>query len=78
VVVKAFFTPRQAKRAAKRYRGRGVEKTAERMLAFLEDRGLEGASVLEIGGGIGDLQLEALKLSGARKSEVGRSTAARS
>ena len=56
-----FFTPRPAKRAAKRYRERGVDKTAERMLAFVEDRGLEGASVLEIGGGIGDLQLEALK-----------------
>jgi len=60
-----FFTPRQAKRAAKRYRERGVDKTAERMLAFLEDRGLEGASVLEIGGGIGDLQLEALKRGAA-------------
>jgi len=60
-----FFTPRQAKRAAKRYRERGVDKTAKRILAFLEDRGIEGATVLEIGGGIGDLQIEALKRGAA-------------
>jgi magnesium-protoporphyrin O-methyltransferase len=60
-----FFTPRQAKRAATRYRKRGVDETAKRMLAFLEDRGIEGATVLEIGGGIGDLQIEALKRGAA-------------
>jgi 2-polyprenyl-3-methyl-5-hydroxy-6-metoxy-1,4-benzoquinol methylase len=60
-----FFTPRLARRAAARYREHGVDKTARRMLAFLEDRGLEGATVLEIGGGIGDLQLEALKRGAA-------------
>jgi 2-polyprenyl-3-methyl-5-hydroxy-6-metoxy-1,4-benzoquinol methylase len=60
-----FFTPRQAKRAAKRYRERGVDKTAEHMLAFLADRGIEGATVLEIGGGIGELQIELLKRGAA-------------
>jgi 2-polyprenyl-3-methyl-5-hydroxy-6-metoxy-1,4-benzoquinol methylase len=57
-----FFTARMAKRAAERYRKTGVDKTAKRMLAFLEERGIEGATVLEVGGGIGDVQVELLKL----------------
>ena len=50
-----FFTARMARRAAERYRKRGVDKTARRMVAFLEEHGIEGATVLEIGGGVGDV-----------------------
>jgi Methyltransferase domain len=60
-----FFTAGMAKRAAERYRKSGVDKTARRMLAFLEERGVEGATVLEVGGGVGDVQLELLKLGAA-------------
>jgi Methyltransferase domain len=60
-----FFTAGMAKRAAERYRKNGVDKTARRMLAFLEERGIEGATVLEVGGGVGDVQLELLKLGAA-------------
>ena len=55
-----------AKRAAARYRKKGVDKTARLMLAFLEEQGIEGATVLEIGGGIGQLQIELLKRGAAR------------
>jgi hypothetical protein len=51
---------------AKRYRKKGLDSTARRMVAFLEDRGMEGATVLEIGGGIGEIQLELLKAGAAR------------
>jgi magnesium-protoporphyrin O-methyltransferase len=61
-----FFTARVAERAAERYRKSGVDRTATRMLAFLEERGIEGATVLEVGGGIGDVQLELLKRGAAR------------
>jgi 2-polyprenyl-3-methyl-5-hydroxy-6-metoxy-1,4-benzoquinol methylase len=61
-----FFTPRVAWRAAERYRKKGVDKTAHRMLAFLEGRGIEGATVLEIGGGVGEVQIELLKRGAAR------------
>jgi magnesium-protoporphyrin O-methyltransferase len=61
-----FFTTAMAKRAADRYRRKGVDKTGERILAFLEERGVDGASVLEVGGGIGDVQVELLKLGAAR------------
>ena len=35
-------------------------------MAFLESRGLEGATVLEVGGGIGEIQLELLKRGAER------------
>jgi 2-polyprenyl-3-methyl-5-hydroxy-6-metoxy-1,4-benzoquinol methylase len=62
----SFFTPRMARRAAKRYREKGIDQTAQRMLAFLEQQGIEGATVLEVGGGLGELQLELLKRGAAR------------
>src|SRR5262249_30207228 len=37
-----------------------------RMVAFLEARGIEDATVLEVGGGIGEIQLELLKRGAAR------------
>jgi hypothetical protein len=61
-----FFSPRFARRMVKRYRKRGLDKTARRMVEFLEQRGIEGASVLEVGGGIGEIQLELLKRGAAR------------
>jgi 2-polyprenyl-3-methyl-5-hydroxy-6-metoxy-1,4-benzoquinol methylase len=61
-----FFTPRFARRAAKRYREKGIDKTAERMVAFLEQHGIAGATVLEVGGGVGELQIEFLKRGAAR------------
>ena len=54
-----------ARRAAERYRKNGVDKTAQRMLAFLEEHGIEGATVLEIGGGVGEVQIELLKRGAA-------------
>jgi magnesium-protoporphyrin O-methyltransferase len=42
------------------------------MVAFLTDRGVTGASVLEIGGGVGELQLELLKRGAARTTNLER------
>ena len=36
------------------------------MVAFLEARGVEGATVLEIGGGVGEIQIELLERGAAR------------
>ena len=55
-----FFGARQARRDAKRYRKHGLDTTAQRLVNELADRGVEGASVLEVGGGIGDVELELL------------------
>jgi 2-polyprenyl-3-methyl-5-hydroxy-6-metoxy-1,4-benzoquinol methylase len=61
-----FFTPRFARRVATRYRKKGLDETAQRMVEFLELRGIEGATVLEIGGGVGEIQIELLKRGAAR------------
>jgi hypothetical protein len=61
-----FFNPRFARRMAKRYRRRGLDKTAREIVRFVETRGLDGASVLEIGGGLGEIQLELLERGAAR------------
>ena len=61
-----FFGGRFARRMAGRYRKRGLDATARKMVAFLEQRGIEGATVLEVGGGIGEIQLELLKRGAKR------------
>src|SRR4029453_986259 len=53
-----MFGPRFARYLASRYRKRGLDKTAARMVAYVVDRGVQGASVLEIGGGVGDIRLQ--------------------
>ncbi|MEO7132468.1 MAG: methyltransferase domain-containing protein [Dermatophilaceae bacterium] len=56
-----MFGPKFAHRVAARYRKRGLDPTARRMVEWLERQGLEGASVLEIGGGVGEIQIELLR-----------------
>src|SRR5919204_6932637 len=60
-----LFTPRFARRMAKRYRKKGLDSTAQRMVEFLQERGIDGATVLEIGGGVGEIQIELLKAGAA-------------
>jgi magnesium-protoporphyrin O-methyltransferase len=50
---------------ARRYRKRGLDRTASRMVAFVEGEGIDGASVLEIGGGVGEIHLELLRRGAA-------------
>jgi len=40
------------------------------MLAFLESHGVEHASVLEVGGGVGEIQIELLKRGAARTTNL--------
>ena len=61
-----FFDERFARRLANRYRRRGLDRTSRRLVAFLEGQGVEGATVLEVGGGVGEIQLELLKRGAAR------------
>jgi magnesium-protoporphyrin O-methyltransferase len=60
---------------ATRYRKKGLDKTTRRMVGFLEQRGIEGATVLEIGGGVGEIQLELLKRGAARTVNLELSSA---
>jgi len=55
------FGDRFARRVARRCRRRGLDRTRRRVVDFLSAQGLEGATVLEIGGGIGEVHLELLR-----------------
>jgi 2-polyprenyl-3-methyl-5-hydroxy-6-metoxy-1,4-benzoquinol methylase len=65
-----FFNQRFARRLANRYRKRGLDQTAQTMVQFLRELGLEGASVLEIGGGVGELEIELLQAGAARAQNL--------
>ena len=60
-----MFGPRFARHLVRRYRKRGLDKTAARIVEFVTSHGVEGTTVLEVGGGVGDIQLELLR-RGAR------------
>jgi 2-polyprenyl-3-methyl-5-hydroxy-6-metoxy-1,4-benzoquinol methylase len=59
-----------SRRLARRYRKRGLTRTAARIVEVLESRGIEGASVLEIGGGVGDIQVELLRRGAATTTNL--------
>ena len=59
-----------ARRVSRRYRKRGLDKTQQRLVDFVAERGIEGATVLEIGGGIGELQVELLRRGAARATNL--------
>jgi 16S rRNA G966 N2-methylase RsmD len=65
-----MFDDRFAKRMATRYRKKGLDKTARRMVALLTERGVQGATVLEIGGGVGEIQLELLRRGAAAATNL--------
>jgi magnesium-protoporphyrin O-methyltransferase len=64
------FGGRFARAQVRRYRKRGLDRTAQRLVDFLAGRGVEGASVLEIGGGVGEIQLELLRRGAARTTNL--------
>jgi hypothetical protein len=64
------FTDRFARRRANRYRKRGLDKTAQLMVELVAEDGVEGATVLEVGGGVGEIQVELLKRGAARATNL--------
>jgi 2-polyprenyl-3-methyl-5-hydroxy-6-metoxy-1,4-benzoquinol methylase len=65
-----FFNQRFARRLANRYRKRGLDKTAQTMVEFLRAVGLQGASVLEVGGGVGEIEVELLQAGATRAQNL--------
>lgn len=64
------FSERSARAEAKRYRRKGLDSTSRRIVDFLKKQGVERRTVLEIGGGIGAIQIELLKAGAARAVSV--------
>lgn len=63
-----FFNRRFAANDLRRYRRRGLSETERDLIALAGD--VRGATVLEVGGGIGALQLELLDAGAARTVNV--------
>ena len=63
------FSKRLARRDARRYRRKGLDKTAQLLVDRLAERGVSDATVLEVGGGVGSIDIELLK-AGARDAIV--------
>lgn len=65
-----IFSERSARAEAKRYRRKGLDPTSRRIFEFVKKQGVEGRTVLEVGGGIGAIQIELLKAGAARALSV--------
>ena len=72
--IERFFGRRQAERQLKHYRAHGPDKTTRLLLDALRAAGVDGLSLLDIGGGIGAIQLELLRAGVASATDVDAST----
>jgi magnesium-protoporphyrin O-methyltransferase len=66
----SVFGDRFARRVARRYRKRGLSPAAAAIASFLAERGIADATLLEIGGGVGELQVELLRRGAARATNL--------
>ena len=65
-----IFSERSARAEAKRYRRRGLDGTSRQIVDFIKKRGVEGKTLLEVGGGIGAIEIELLKAGMAHAVNV--------
>jgi 16S rRNA G966 N2-methylase RsmD len=65
-----FFNEKLAEKDARRYRRRGLDAAGGTIVGFLKARGVGGEKVLEVGGGVGALQLELLAAGAAGAENV--------
>lgn len=67
---RTVFGKGTAERDARRYRRKGLRGSARWVADQVAERGVSGRSILEIGGGIGDIQLELLREGAARATNI--------
>jgi 2-polyprenyl-3-methyl-5-hydroxy-6-metoxy-1,4-benzoquinol methylase len=63
-----LFSRKSAARDLRRYRERGLNGTSRALVALVGD--VQGASVLDVGGGIGAIELELLEAGAARATSI--------
>ncbi len=61
VPYRRFFNTKEASRRLRNYRRRGLDPMAAGIVDYLKTQNIAGADLLEVGGGVGDLQVELLK-----------------
>ncbi|NLG23551.1 MAG: SAM-dependent methyltransferase [Actinomycetales bacterium] len=65
-----MFDQRFAAHRARTYRQHGLDRPQERMVDFLASVGIEGRSVLEIGGGVGEIPIDLLRRGASTATNV--------
>lgn len=65
-----MFSERGARAQARSYRRSGLDGTSRRIVELLKEQGVDGLSLLEVGGGIGAIQIELLKAGLSRAVSV--------
>lgn len=70
-----LFDRREAQRRLERYRRRGPEGTTRLLIEALSALGVRGATLLDIGGGVGVVHHELLRAGAARATDVDASSA---
>ena len=73
--IEICFTKKAAAKELKRYRDRGLDKTTQILVEALKAEGVSGMTLLDIGGGIGTIQLELLSAGASEAISVEASTA---
>jgi magnesium-protoporphyrin O-methyltransferase len=64
------FGKRQAQRDARRFRRKGLDETAQTIVDGLVERGVANASVLDVGGGVGAIDIALLEKGAAQATVV--------
>ena len=65
-----IFSPAVARHEAEQFRKHGLDKRDRQLLRAMTQHGVQGASVLEIGGGVGGLEIELLRAGAAFATDV--------
>ena len=66
----SVFSSRFARRQSRRYHRRGLTPAAQGIVDFATAQGVNGATVLEIGGGVGQLHIELLRRGAAHVTNL--------
>lgn len=72
--IEGMFGRKQAERQVARYRRRGPDKTTRMLIEAIKAEGVDGLTLLDIGGGIGAIQLALLKAGVTSATDVDAST----
>jgi Methyltransferase domain len=65
-----IFSEKNARKEASRYRRTGLDGTSRRIVDLIKTRGVEGKTLLEVGGGVGAVEIELLKVGMAKAVNV--------
>ena len=67
---RTIFSEKSAQSEARRYRRKGLDRLSRRIAELLKERGVDGGTMLEVGGGIGAIEIELLRAGVTRAMNV--------